>query len=152
MNLFQLLRIKIHIDCTPIWNKLPNTFKISPDQQHYFGAELILTGTEPLFWGVRVAVIYPFSSHVTILQINLSSMRLPISWWQISTLHWACWGVNSWGTVWFSKCLNLAAYGTFWCTKVLLTAYKYLFVDFLLKLWCPVSRIWDIGSTAISVG
>ena len=67
---FQLLRIKIRIACTPVWNKLPvnHTFKIPPDTQHYFGAEPIffndgfggLTGTESLFRGVRVAVMDPF--------------------------------------------------------------------------------------------
>ena len=69
MNSFQLLRIKIRIDCTPVWNKLPvnRTFKIPPDT-HYFGADTDffnddfgrLTGTEPLFRGVRVAVVDPF--------------------------------------------------------------------------------------------
>ena len=54
-----------------------------------------LTETEPLFRGVRVAVINPFSSHVTILLINLSFMGFSISWRQISTL---CWSVNSWDT------------------------------------------------------
>ena len=56
-----------------------------------------LTRTEPLFRGIRVAVLTHFTSHVTIL-INLSSIGLSISWQQISTLCWACWGVNSWGT------------------------------------------------------
>ena len=70
MNSFHLLKIKIHIDCTPVWNKLPvnHTFRISPDTQHYFRAGSIffnddfgiVTGSEALFLGVRVAVINPF--------------------------------------------------------------------------------------------
>ena len=66
MNSFQLLRIKIPIDCTPVWKKLPvnYTFKIhithnitlGPNQffNYDFGR---LTGTEPLFRGFRIAVI-----------------------------------------------------------------------------------------------
>ena len=51
-----------------------------------------LTGTKPLFWGTRVGVTGPFfTSQVTILLINRSMDK-------ISTLHWACWGVNSWRT------------------------------------------------------
>ena len=52
-----------------------------------------LAGTEPLFWGVRVGVIDPIFI-AWILLINLSSMVLPVSWWQIYTLSCA----NSWGT------------------------------------------------------
>ena len=69
MNLFQLLRIKILINCTPVWNKLPlnQAFKILPDTQYYLGPNWFfnyafgrLTRTEPLFRDVRVAVIYIF--------------------------------------------------------------------------------------------
>ena len=42
MNSFQLLKIKIRIDCMPVWNKFPvNHTKIPPDARHYFGAEPI---------------------------------------------------------------------------------------------------------------
>ena len=128
MNSFQLLRIKI-LCSTLVWNKLPvnHTFKIPPDTQHYFGAEPILfdndsdrlTGTEPMFRGVKVAVKDPFSSHVTIL-LNVSFVGLPIIRQLISTLRLVCWGVNSWATVsvWFFKCHNLAMYVIFWCTKL----------------------------------
>ena len=54
----------------PFWDKLPvnHTLKIPPDTQRYFGAELIffndgfgtLMGIEPLFPGVRFAIIGPF--------------------------------------------------------------------------------------------
>ena len=82
-----------------------HTFKTPPDIQHYLGAPIFLTdyfvtltGTEPLFRGIMIAVIDPFSSNVTIFPINLSSIGLPISWWQISTPRWACWDVNSLAT------------------------------------------------------
>ena len=69
----------------------PNRFLFNDD----FGR---LTGTEALFQGVRVTLIDPFSSQVTVLLINLWFMEVPINWRQISTLRLACWGVNSWGT------------------------------------------------------
>ena len=106
---FQLLRIKIQIDCIPVWNKYPlnHTCNIPPDTQYYFGTEPIvfdddfgtLMGTELLFLDVRVAVKTHLKLHVTILLINVLSMELTISYRQIpSPVLWVCWGVNSWGT------------------------------------------------------
>ena len=70
MNSFHLLRIKIRMNFTPVWNKLllNHTFKIPPTQ-HFFGAEQIYfndnfdkqTGTKLLLRGVGFAVIDPFS-------------------------------------------------------------------------------------------
>ena len=81
VNSSQLLRINIHIDCKHFCNKLPvnHTFKF----QQTHNITLGLTH----FW-----------SYVAIILINLSFMVLPISWRQISTLRWVCWGVNPWGT------------------------------------------------------
>ena len=78
-----------------------------------------LTGTEPLFRAIRVAVIDPF--FIT-CDNSPSSTGLPISWRQISTLRWACWGCQfmryrSTASVWFSKFLNLVMYGIFCCTR-----------------------------------
>ena len=43
-NSVHLLRMKIRIDCTPVWKNLPvnHTFKLPPDTQHYFRAEPII--------------------------------------------------------------------------------------------------------------
>ena len=107
MNSFQLLRIKIHIECTLVWNKLPvnHTFKIPPDTQHYFGAEPIfnvdfgrLTGSEPTFRGVRVVVIDQFS--ITWDCSPDKSIIHGITDKPTTDIHsrWVCWGVYSWGT------------------------------------------------------
>ena len=84
INSFQLLRIKIRIDCSPVWNKLPvnHSFKIPRHTQHYSWAESIfinddfgrLTETELLFLDIRVAVIDPFFIICDNSPDNLSSM------------------------------------------------------------------------------
>ena len=133
MNSFQLLRIKIRITCTPVWNKLTviHTFKIPPDTQHYFGVKPILfnddfrklTGTKPLFRDVRVAVIYSFliicdnfpgksvihgitDKVTTDIHSNVRLLRCQFVRYRSTASVWTC------------NCLYLAMLGTFWCTKL----------------------------------
>ena len=77
ITLFRLTNLRISVSK---FHELVPVVENKDPQQHYgpngffnddFGK---LTGTEPLFRGVRVAVIDPFLSHVTILLINLLSM------------------------------------------------------------------------------
>ena len=132
-ELVQLLREKIRIEWTLVWKELPvnHTLKIPPATQHYFGAEPIffsddfsrLSGTEPFFRSVRVGVIDPFfitcdnSPDKSIIHGFTDTLMT-----EISTLRWACWGVNSKDKDLqllydFSKCLNLGMYRIVWCTK-----------------------------------
>ena len=136
-----------------VWNKLPvnHTFRIPPDT-HYFGAESIsfnydfrrLMRTEPLFRGVKVELIDPFLSHATILLINVSSIGLPLTWRQISTLRWACWDESLWGTdlqllYGFPNVLIWRCMVSFDAPSSL-TAYEYFFAHFLPKL-CSFSNL-----------
>ena len=143
-----VLRIKIRIDFTSIWNKRPVDFtcKIPPDT-HYFGAEPNfinddfgrLTGTEPFFRGVRVGVINPFSSQMTILLINLSSIGLPISWQQIYTLRWACWGVNSRDTD-LQSLYDFPSVLIWWCMYLLIHQVLLIAYEYLLWIFCQNSE------------
>ena len=146
MNSFQLLRTKFRIDCTPVWNRLPvnHTYKISPDTQHYFGAEPIflnddfgtLKGTEPLFSCVRVAVILFFitcdnSPDKSIIHGITDKLTTDIHS-TLSLLRCRFMGYRSRASVRFSKCLNnLTMYGIFWCTKFF---WHPTSTDFLWKL------------------
>ena len=112
-----------------IWNKLPvnHTFKFPLDKQHYFGAEPIfnddlgrLTGTEPLFLGARVAVIDPFfitcnnSPDMFIIHAIIDKLTTDIHS-RLSLFRCQFMRYRFTDSVWFSKCLNLAMYGIFWC-------------------------------------
>ena len=104
MNSVQLLRINVRV----VWNKLPavtpsNSTRLTTlplGRTDFFNDNFgTLTGTEPLFRGVRVAVIDPFfitcdnSRDKYFIQGITDNLTA-----DIPTLHWACWGVNSWGT------------------------------------------------------
>ena len=126
MNSFQL-RIKIHIDCTPVWYKLPvnHILKISPDTQHYFGVEpnfLTMILADWLFRGVRVTVIDPFfitcnnSPDKYIIHRITDKLTTDIhSMWNLLRCQFMRY--RSTAFVWFSKSLYLAMYGIFWFTK-----------------------------------
>ena len=79
-------------------------------------------GTEPLFWGIRVAVIDPF--FITCDNFPDKSINYGITDKLTTDIHstlnqlrcqfMRCRSTTS---VWFSKCLNLEVYDIFWCTK-----------------------------------
>ena len=81
-----------------------------------------LTGTEPLFWGVSVAVIDPFcitcdyspdKSLIHGITDNLSTDIHSM----FNLLMCQFMRYRSTASVWFSKCLNLSVCGIFWCRK-----------------------------------
>ena len=104
-------------------------------------------GAEPIFITMTLAgwrgPSHCFSSHVTILQINLSSMGLSISWWKISTVRS---GVNSWGT---DRPIHLLydfpSVLLFWRCASSSDNLRVLFADFLPKL-CVYSQ-YSIGGS-----
>ena len=77
-------RLHTRLEQTPSESHIQNSTthtELLWDRNDFFNDDFgTLTGTEPLFRGVRFAVTGPFSSHVTIiLLINLSSVGLPIT-------------------------------------------------------------------------
>ena len=88
-----------------------------------FSDDWQVDGDRAIVRDVTVVVIYGipiFHSHVPILLINLSSMGLPINWWQISNstlylLRCQFMRDRSTADVLFFKYHNLVIYGIFWC-------------------------------------
>ena len=83
-ELVPLQRIKIHFDCTTVWNKLPvnHTFRI-PSDTHYFGAQPIFNDDfDRLSHRFEVSgsqLLTDLSCHVALVLFNLSSLDLVIS-------------------------------------------------------------------------
>ena len=145
MNFFQMLRIKIRINCTPVWNQLSvnHIFNIPPDTQYYFDDFGRLTGNEPMFRGVRVAVVDPFfitcdnspdtsiihgiTDKLTTYPLYVESIEVSIHEVQIYSFC-MIFQVSESGDVWYLL-----------MHQVLVTAFEYLFADFLPKL-CVYSQ------------
>ena len=103
-----------------------------------------LTGIESLFRGVGVAVIGPFiitcdnspdksisngiaDKLMTDIRSTFSLLRCQFMWY------------SSTASVWFSRCLNLAIYDIFWCTKFFWQPTSTFSANFLPKL-CVYSQ------------
>ena len=98
-----------------------------------------LTGTEPLFRGIRVEVIDPF--YITCDNSPDTSVIHGITYKLVANIHsmltmLRCQFMRyrSTASVWFSKCLNLTINGIIWCTQVLLKAYEYFSCGFTSKI------------------
>ena len=77
-----LHRLQACLEQTPSESHLQNSTRHTTllwGQTDFLTMIDMLMGTEPLFCGVRVAVIDPFSSHATILLINVRTIGLLIS-------------------------------------------------------------------------
>ena len=123
MNSFKLLRIKIRIDCTSVWNKLPviHAIKILPRHSTLLWSRTVFLrlsqfdGDRPLARGVRVAVIDPFfvtcdnSPDKFIIPKITDKLTTDIHS-MLSVLRCQLMKYRSTVTVWFSKCLSLAMY------------------------------------------
>ena len=148
--------MQIRIDCTPVWNKLPwitpsKFFNITLRPNRFFSNDDFgsLTGTESLFRGVRGAVIYPLfircdnSPDKSIIHVITDKLTRDIhSMFSLLTCQFMKY--RSTASVWFPKCLNLAMYGIFWCTKFFCEATS-TFTLFSSKTLLTFSIFYNLG-------
>ena len=116
--------------------------KLLWDRTDYFNDDFgRLTWNEPLFRGVSIAVIDPFfitcdnSPDKSIIHGITDNLKIDIHS-TLSQLRCQFMRYRSTASVWFSKCLYLGTYVTFWCNKF---------------YWPPTSTIWWFSSKSLRI-